>query len=28
VWGMLFLTVTLVGSSVLLGKRLGALFRM
>ena len=28
VWGMLFLTVTIVGSSVVLGKRLGALFRM
>lgn len=27
VWAMLFLTVTLVGSSVLLGKKLGALFR-
>ena len=28
VWAMLFLTVTLVGSSLLLGKKLGALFRM
>jgi iron(III) transport system permease protein len=27
VWAMLFLTVTLVGSSLLLGKKLGALFR-
>ena len=27
VWAMLFLTVTLVGCSLLLGKRLGALFR-
>jgi iron(III) transport system permease protein len=27
VWAMLFLTVTLVGASVLLGKKLGALFR-
>ena len=27
VWAMLFLTVTLAGSSLLLGKRLGALFR-
>lgn len=27
VWAMLFLAVTLVGSSVLLGKKLGALFR-
>jgi iron(III) transport system permease protein len=28
VWAMLFLAVTLVGSSVLLGKKLGALFRV
>ena len=28
VWAMLFLTVTLAGSSLLLGKKLGALFRM
>jgi iron(III) transport system permease protein len=27
VWAMLFLTVTLIGSSLLLGKKLGALFR-
>ncbi|WP_174770041.1 ABC transporter permease [Brevifollis gellanilyticus] len=27
VWAMIFLTVTIVGASVLLGKRLGALFR-
>ena len=28
VWAMLFLTVTLVGSSLLLGKKLGVLFKM
>lgn len=28
VWGMLLLTVTLVGASVLMGKRLGAIFRV
>jgi len=28
VWGMALLTVTLVGASILLGKRLGALFRV
>ena len=27
VWAMLFLAVTLVGSSILLGKKLGALFK-
>ncbi len=28
VWGMALLTVTLVGATVLLGKRLGAIFRV
>jgi iron(III) transport system permease protein len=28
VWGMLLLTVTLVGASVLLGRKLGAIFRV
>jgi iron(III) transport system permease protein len=28
VWGMLFLAVTLIGASLLLGRRLGALFRV
>jgi iron(III) transport system permease protein len=28
VWGMALLTVTLVGASVLMGKRLGAIFRV
>ena len=28
VWAMLFLTVTIVGVSVLLGKKMGALFRV
>jgi len=28
VWGMLLLTVTLVGASVLMGKKLGAIFRV
>jgi iron(III) transport system permease protein len=27
VWGMLLLTVTLSGASLILGKKLGALFR-
>jgi iron(III) transport system permease protein len=27
VWAMLFLTVTILGSSLILGKKLGALFR-
>ena len=28
VWGMALLTVTLVGASVMLGKKLGAVFRV
>jgi iron(III) transport system permease protein len=28
VWGMALLTVTLVGASVLLGKKLGSIFRV
>jgi len=28
VWGMLLLTTTLVGASVLMGKKLGAIFRV
>ena len=28
VWGMALLTVTLVGASVLMGRRLGAIFRV
>jgi iron(III) transport system permease protein len=28
VWGMALLTVTLVGASLLMGKRLGAIFRL
>ncbi|MCX6853358.1 MAG: hypothetical protein NTV80_00470 [Verrucomicrobia bacterium] len=27
VWAMIFLTITIVGASLLLGKKLGALFR-
>ena len=28
VWGMVLLTVTLVGASVLMGKKLGAIFKV
>jgi iron(III) transport system permease protein len=28
VWGMALLTVTLVGASVLMGRKLGAIFRV